>query len=447
MPAPSRWCVLTVANGGVDSLQPVDTGSDLYDLVAELYPIPRSITGAGVRETLAILGRDLPIEVHEIPSGTPVLDWTVPPEWNLREAWIAGPDGTRVVDAAENNLHVVGYSEPIHRRMPLAELREHLHTLPDRPSWIPYRTSYYTRAWGFCVSAETAATLEDGEYEVCIDARFDEHGSLTYGELVLPGASDREILISTHTCHPSLANDNCSGLAIAHALARALSARERRHTFRFLFVPGTIGSIAWLAGHDGETKRIAHGLVLTGLGDRGSVTYKRSRRGDTVVDRAAEHVLAHSGDVHTIVDFSPYGYDERQYCSPGFDLPVGRFGRSPHGEYPEYHTSADNLAFVDPEALADSFAKIVAIVDVLERDGTYRNLAPKGEPQLGRRGLYRAVGGAVDARSTEMAFLWVLNLSDGDASLLDIARRSGLDFDAVHRAATLLEAHELLAPA
>ena len=262
-----------------------------------------------------------------------------------------------------------------------------------------------------------------------------------------PARSDREILISTHTCHPSLANDNCSGLAIAHALARALSARERRHTFRFLFVPGTIGSIAWLAGHDGETKRIAHGLVLTGLGDRGSVTYKRSRRGDTVVDRAAEHVLAHSGDVHTIVDFSPYGYDERQYCSPGFDLPVGRFGRSPHGEYPEYHTSADNLAFVDPEALADSFAKIVAIVDVLERDGTYRNLAPKGEPQLGRRGLYRAVGGAVDARSTEMAFLWVLNLSDGDASLLDIARRSGLDFDAVHRAATLLEAHELLAPA
>jgi aminopeptidase-like protein len=439
--------VLTVADGGVDSLQPVDTGSDLYDLVAELYPIPRSITGDGVRETLAILGRDLPIEVHEIPSGTPVLDWTVPPEWNLQEAWIAGPDGTRIVDAAEQNLHVVGYSEPIRRRMPLAELREHLHTLPDRPAWIPYRTSYYARTWGFCVPAELDATLEAGEYEVCIDARFDEHGSLTYGELVLPGATEREILISTHTCHPSLANDNCSGLAIAHALARALSERERRHTFRFLFVPGTIGSITWLAGHDGDTDRIAHGLVLTGLGDRGNVTYKRSRRGDASVDRAAEHVLAHSGHIHTIVDFSPYGYDERQYCSPGFDLPVGRFGRSPHGEYPEYHTSADNLAFVDPEALADSLAKIVAIVDVLERDGTYRNLAPKGEPQLGRRGLYRAVGGAVDARSTEMAFLWVLNLSDGSASLLDIARRSGLDFDAVHRAAMLLESHELLAPA
>jgi aminopeptidase-like protein len=225
-----------------------------------------------------------------------------------------------------------------------------------------------------------------------------------------------------------------------------VSTRERRHTFRFLFVPGTIGSITWLAGHEVEAGRVAHGLVLTGLGDRGHVTYKRSRRGDAAVDRAAEHVLAASGDAYTVVDFTPYGYDERQYCSPGFDLPVGRFGRSPHGEYPEYHTSADNLAFVDADCLADSFEKLVAIVDVLERDGTYRNLSPKGEPQLGRRGMYRAIGGDVDARSTEMAFLWVLNCSDGTMSLLDIARRSGLDFATVHRAALLLEEHELLAP-
>ena len=251
--------------------------------------------------------------------------------------------------------------------------------------------------------------------------------------------------MSTHTCHPSLANDNCSGLAMARQLALLLADRERRHTFRFLFVPGTIGSITWLARNDAATSRIAHGLVLTGLGDRGAVTYKRSRRGAADIDRAAEHVLATSGDPYAVVDFSPYGYDERQYCSPGFDLPVGRFGRSPHGEYPEYHTSADDLGFVDPDALADSFTKLVAIIDVLERDGTYRNLSPKGEPQLGRRGLYRAVGGDVDARSTEMAFLWVLNLSDGTMSLLDIARRSGLAFDAVHRAAELLEAHELLA--
>jgi aminopeptidase-like protein len=375
-----------------------------------------------------------------------VLDWTVPPEWNLHAAWIAAPDGTRVVDAADNNLHVVGYSEPVHRRMELAELRDHVHTLPDRPAWIPYRTSYYARGWGFSMAAETLAALEDGEYEVCIESRFDEHGSLTYGEVVLAGTTEREILVSTHTCHPSLANDNCTGMAMAALLARHLATRERRHTFRFLFVPGTIGSITWLAQHDADTHRIAHGLVLTGLGDRGRVTYKRSRRGDADVDRAVEHVLASSGDPYAVVDFTPYGYDERQYCSPGYDLPVGRFGRSPHGEYPEYHTSADDLAFVDPDSLQDSFTKVLAVVDVLERNGRYRNRSPRGEPQLGRRGLYRAVGGEVDARSTEMAFLWVLNLSDGDASLLDIARRSGLPFDAVHRAATLLEQHELLEP-
>jgi aminopeptidase-like protein len=436
--------VLTVSETRIDSLQPVQPGREIYDLVARLFPITRSITGAGVRETLAVLARDLPIEVHEVPSGTAVLDWTVPPEWNLREAWIARADGTRIVDAADNNLHVLGYSEPVRRRMPLAELREHLHTLPDRPAWIPYRTSYYSPAWGFCVADDVAAGLEDGEYEVCIDATLDPTGSLTYGELVLPGASDREFLVSTHTCHPSLANDNCSGIAIAHFLARFLATRDRYHTFRFVFVPGTIGSITWLAQHEADTDRIAHGLVLTGLGDRGSVTYKRSRRGNATVDRAAEHVLRTYGDPYTVVDFSPYGYDERQYCSPGFDLPVGRFGRSPHGEYPEYHTSADDLGFVDAGALGDSFAKLVAIIGVLERDGTYRNCSPKGEPQLGRRGLYRAVGGDVDARSTEMAFLWVLNLSDGRASLLDIAERSGLGFDAVHRAAALLEAHELL---
>jgi aminopeptidase-like protein len=437
--------VLRFADEGVDSLRRVDTGSDIYELVAELFPLTRSITGDGVRATLAVLTRDLPIEVHEVPSGTPVLDWTVPPEWNLHAAWIARADGTRVVDAATNNLHVVSYSEPVHRRISLGELRDHLHTLPDRPAWIPYRTSYYSRTWGFCLSADAAAALDDGEYEVCIDATLDDRGSLTYGELVLPGTTDREILVSTHTCHPSLANDNCSGLAMARQLALLLADRVRRHTFRFLFVPGTIGSITWLARHDAETSRIAHGLVLTGLGDRGAVTYKRSRRGAADIDRAAEQVLATSGDPYAVVDFSPYGYDERQYCSPGFDLPVGRFGRSPHSEYPEYHTSADDLEFVDPDALADSFTKLVAIIDVLERDGTYRNLSPKGEPQLGRRGLYRAVGGGVDARSTEMAFLWVLNLSDGTTSLLDIARRSGLAFDAVHRAAELLEAHELLA--
>jgi len=406
-------------------------------------PYPRSITGNGVRQTLEVVRARVPLQVTEVPTGTAVLDWTVPREWNVREAWIAGPDGQRVLDFAQSNLHLVGYSTPVRARMSLAELRPHLHSLPDRPNLVPYRTSYYVEAWGFCLSDRQLEQLPDGEYDVCIDASLTD-GALTYGELLVPGSSADEVLVSTHVCHPSMANDNLSGIALATLLAEHLGSRDSRYSYRFLFVPGTIGSITWLARNQDGADRIAHGLVLTGLGDAGSPTYKRSRRGNAVIDRAAEHVLRSSGQPVNVIDFYPYGYDERQYCSPGFNLPVGRLGRSPHGEYPEYHTSGDDLSFVHPDSLQDSWDLLVGIIDVLERDGTYLSRNPFGEPQLGRRGLYRSIGAATDRAAAEMALLWVLNLADGAHSLLDVAERSGLTFAAVADAARSLISADLL---
>lgn len=421
-------------------------GEAMHALARDLFPIPRSITGDGFRETLARVGALLPLEVHEVPTGTRVLDWTVPREWNVREAWLRGPDGAPVVDVRDSSLHLVGYSVPVRGRFTLSELGPHLHSLPEQPDVVPYRTSYYAEGWGFCLPHRTRAALPDGEYEVCIDTSL-EPGSLTYGECVLPGArSDEEVLLSCHACHPALANDNLSGVSLAVAVGRELLARtDRRLTWRILFIPGTIGAITWLARNPDAAKRVRHGLVLSGVGDRGRSTYKRSRRGDAAVDRAVQHVLRHSGTPFEVLDFEPYGYDERQYCSPGFDLPVGCFMRTPFGKYPEYHTSADDLDFIAAESLGDSFDKLRRVADVLERDGRYLNLAPRGEPQLGRRGLYRP-GGGEELPGWTMALLWVLNQSDGRHGLLDIAERSGLPFDVVARAARALVEAELLAP-
>jgi len=417
----------------------------MHDLMRRLYPLCRSLTGDGVRQTLAALRELIPLELHEVPTGTPVLDWTVPMEWNVRDAYVKAPSGERVVDFRESNLHVVGYSVPVRERLSLAELREHLHSLPERPDWIPYRTSYWERSWGFCLRHDRLVELADGMYDVRIDSSL-EPGHLTYGELELPGETEDEVLISTHVCHPSLANDNRAGIAVATFLARRL-AREpcRRFTYRFLFVPGTIGPITWLARNQERVPRIRHGLVLALLGDPGSPTYKRSRRGDAEVDRAAAHVLRRSGADGEIVGFSPYGYDERQYCSPGFDLPVGRLTRSPGGEFAEYHTSADDLELVRPELLAHSLTTAAAIVEILEGNSTYLNQSPKGEPQLGRRGLYGSLGGAAGGRERELALLWVLNLSDGGHSLLDVAERADLPFETVRDAADALLEHGLLA--
>lgn len=423
---------------------PVGVGAAMHDLLTELFPICRSLTGDGFRASLARLAEIAPITLTEVPTGTRVFDWTVPREWNIRDAWIADPSGKRLVDFRNSNLHVVHYSVPFRGRLSLAELRPHLHSLPDQPDLIPYRTSYYAESWGFCLPHRQLESLPDGQYDVCIDSTL-APGSLTYGECVLPGATQDEVLISAHSCHPSLANDNLSGMVVAAHLARRLADAQRRHTFRFLFIPGTIGSITWLATHKAEAQRIKHGLVLACLGDPGQSTYKRSRRGDAIVDRAATHVLAHAGP-HSVIDFEPYGYDERQYCSPGFDLAVGCLTRTRNGQFPEYHTSADDPSFVRPEQLQDSLEKTARIVEILEGNQSYVNLNPYGEPQLGRRGLYEQTRGG-DLPGFQMALLWVLNQSDGRHSLLDIAERAGMPFNVIRRAASTLESASLLRPA
>ncbi|MER6481311.1 DUF4910 domain-containing protein [Streptomyces filamentosus] len=415
----------------------------MHALVERLYPLRRSITGDGVRATLDIVGEHLPLEVHEVPTGTPVLDWTVPQEWNVRDAYVADASGRRVVDLAASALHVLGYSVPVAARMPLSELRGHLHTLPDQPSLVPYRTSYYKPEWGFCLAQDVLDALPDGEYEVRIDSTLAD-GHLTYAEHVVPGEVEEEVLVSCHVCHPALANDNMAGVAVAVFLARELAERKPHHTYRFLFAPGTIGAITWLARNRERVGRVAHGLVLACAGDPGSVTYKRSRRGDAGIDRVLRHVLAASGRPHEIREFTPYGYDERQFCSPGFDLPVGSLTRTPYAEYPEYHTSADDPDFVSPAALADTLAVCREAFAVLDRNHRYVSLSPYGEPQLGRRGLYDALGGRSDAKQAQMAMLWVLNLADGGHDLLDVAERSGLPFDAIADAADALAGAGLL---
>jgi aminopeptidase-like protein len=412
-------------------------GQKLFDLVVELYPICRSITGDGVRQTLRLLQKRMPLEIFEVPSGTPVFDWTVPLEWNVSDAYIKNREGVRVVDFKSNNLHLMSYSTPLQKRLNLEDLKPHLFTLPDYPDWIPYRTSYYQRNWGFCLSHNDFTRLADTDYDVMIDTTL-QPGSLTYAESYLPGQTSDEILISCHTCHPSLCNDNLSGIAVAVMLAQAIAQQQRRYSYRFLFIPGTIGSITWLAQNEQIVSRIKHGIVLTGVGDAGGITYKRSRQGDAEIDRAVAHVLKHSNDAHTIIDFFPYGYDERQYCSPAFNLPVGSFMRTPHGKYPEYHSSADNLDFIKPDSLSQSYARCLEVFDLLEGNRTFMNQNPKCEPQLGRRGLYRSIAGQQDKQMQELALLWVLNWSDGHHTLLDIADHADVPFHSVRSAAKAL---------
>ncbi len=427
-----------------DRLDDPEVGSILHKIAAELFPICRSITGPGVRETLELLRQRVDLEVSEVPSGTAVFDWIVPREWTIRDAYVKNERGERVIDFRRNSLHVVSYSTPVHARMPLAALRQHIFTLPEQPGLIPYRTSYYAESWGFCMAHDRLLELPDGDYEVCIDATL-EDGCLSYGEYLHRGRTEDEILLTTHVCHPSLANDNCSGIALLSLLAERMKGVETRYSYRFLFAPGTIGAIAWLARNEHRLERIRHGLVLSGVGDAGAPTYKKSRKGDAAIDRAIAHVLRHGSPSAAVIDFFPYGYDERQFCSPGFDLPVGSFQRSQFGTYPEYHTSADDLAFIKPEQLAHSYRLVVAALDVLEADATPVNLQPKCEPQLGRRGLYTAIGGDRDAPARNMAMLWVLNQADGRRSLLDIAERAGLPFGVIADTAAMLRDHGLIA--
>jgi aminopeptidase-like protein len=419
-----------------------DVGDEIFAFAAEIYPICRSITGDGVRDTLARIKAHIPIEVHAVPTGTPVFDWTIPREWNIREAYIKNSAGEKIVDFSRSNLHVMSYSVPVHAQLSLAELKSHLHSLPDQPDVIPYRTSYYAEDWAFCISHRLLESLREETYEVLIDSTLQD-GHLVYGEYLHHGTSDEEFLFSAHICHPSLANDNCSGIALLTQLAKRISDLRTRYSYRFLFAPGTIGAITWLARNEATAKRIKHGLIVSMVGDGGGPTYKRSRRGNAVIDRAAVHNLRDMASA-AILDFSPYGYDERQYCSPGFNLPVGLLQRSQFGRVPQYHTSGDDLSFIAPEHLASSYRLVVETLGIVEDNLAYRNAMPKCEPQLGRRGLYQAVGGDPKAAEANMALLWVLNFSEGEHSLLDIAERAGLPFDAIRTAAARLKQHGLL---
>lgn len=430
-------------------------GEGLHALVRRLLPLRRSLTGEGVRQTLAVLNEVAPVAVTEVPSGTRVGDWTVPDEWTVRAAYVARPDGCRVVDWAHGPLHLVQHSVPVRATMTLADLRPHLHTLPAQPDLVPYRTAYHVPQWGFCLSqhaldALAAAVGEEGRLDVVIDADL-APGAMTYGECVVPGATRREILVSAHVCHPAMANDNASALAVAATIASAWGERPRRHTLRVLFAPGTLGAIAWLDAYRGRLDSLAGGLVLANLGDSGTLVYKQSRPGTlgapTAIDRAVALAARDLGVPLDVRPFAPTGYDERQFGSPRADLPVGRLTRTPHGEYPEYHTSADDADFVTPGALAASYRAIAAALDVLDGDARYLGPDTVGEPMLGRHGLYAAMGGQAHAPHAQEALLWVLNLADGRHTLVDAAERAGLPFATIRGAADRLVAAGLLTPA
>lgn len=417
--------------------------TEMYGLMEKLYPICRSITGNGVRQTLAEIKNHIDLQIHEISTNTQVFDWTIPKEWNITDAYIADSNGNKIIDFKKSNLHVVSYSIPIRKRMRLAELKSHIHTIPNLPNTIPYLTSYYKEDWGFCMSHNDFLNLKDEEYEVVIDSTL-ENGSLTYGEFFIPGSMSDEILVSCYVCHPSMCNDNLSGVVLTTMLAKELSKVQTNYSFRFLFIPETIGAIAWLSINENNLSKIKHGLVATCLGDPGVSTYKRTKHGKAEIDRTVEFVLKNSGTDYHILDFFPTGSDERQFCSPGINLNMGSLMRTPYGRFTEYHTSDDNLKFVQPQYLEDSYLKYLETIFILENNKKYLNLNPKGEPQLGKRGLYRQLGGQKSKLDSESAMFWILSFSDGTHDLINISEKSGLEFEVLVEVAQKLEKNNLL---
>jgi aminopeptidase-like protein len=417
-------------------------GAAMHALARRLFPITRSITGDGVRETLTILREHIPLEIHEVPTGTRAFDWTVPPEWTIRDAYILDEHGNRIVDFRRNNLHVVGYSVPVDVTMSLAELQPHLHSLPDQPTAIPYITSYYERRWGFCLSHAERERLEDGRYRVVIDSELKD-GSLTYGELVIPGETSDEVFLSTYVCHPSMANNELSGPVVTTWLAKWIGSRSRRYTYRLVFIPETIGSLVYLSRHlDTLKANVVAGFNVTCVGDDRAYSYLPSRYGNTVADRVALHALSVRHPEFVRYSFLDRGSDERQYCSPGVDLPVVSVMRSKYHAYPEYHTSLDDLTVVTPAGLHGAYTILRECLEILEANRTYR-ATTLGEPQLGGRGLYPTLG----TRSSYAAVRTTMDLlayADGTNDLVAIADLIGVPVVDLQPVAEQLLAHGLL---
>jgi len=392
-----------------------------------LWPITRSLTGNGNRESLKILSEIIDLEITEVPCGTQCFDWNVPPEWNINQAWIKDGKGDKIVDVSENNLHILGYSEPFQGKLSFKDLKDHLYTLPEQPDLIPYLTSYYKRRWGFCLTYNQFLQLDQNEtYEVFIDSSLDDNGSMTIGEAVIKGKSDKEILFSTYICHPSLASNELSGpLVTTFLYEKVKEFKNLKYTYRFIFIPETIGSIYSLSVKGEHWKNnLTAGFVITCIGDDGKFTYKRSRIGNSVPDRAVEAILSQTENEFNIVDFFPSGSDERQYCSPGFNLPVGSLMRTMYGKYPEYHTSADNKEFVSFDAMEKSVSKYLEVIELIEKNEKYINKMPFCEPQLGKRGLYPTLGSQKGMQDFVIAMMWILNLSDGENDLITISEKS-----------------------
>jgi aminopeptidase-like protein len=446
-------------------LENYDAGKTMFELMEKLFPICRSITGNGVRETLKILSGYISLETHEVKTGTKVFDWNVPMEWNIKDAYIKSNKGEKIIDFKNSNLHVLGYSIPINESVKLDELKKHMYTIPEQPDIIPYKTSYYNKNWGFCLTHKQFSELNDESYDVCIDSELKD-GSLTYGEYFIKGKSTKEILFSSYVCHPSICNDALSGVVMNILLAKTLlkHQNELNYSYRFLFVPETVGAITWLSINEEKTKNISHGLVLTCVGDNGNFTYKKTRDGDSEIDKTVLKILKKSEQKFHVKDFFPTGSDERQFCSPGFNLPVGSLMRTMYGEFKEYHTSSDNLSFVNIESLQGSFDKFVEIIKELENnfgnfqetktlsyektssnDIKFLNLNPKCELQLGKRGLYHKIGGPKSGVKPNIkGMLWLLNLSDGNHTLSQISKRSKISEDELIKYADILIEQRLL---